>query len=347
MKKGLKILLGLLAVIAIAAIGCGVYLYSEISGGGVATDAEIEVTVAQGSSTAMVANALKEADVIGNPLIFRVYSRLKGYDGTYQYGTHKVRDGMSYDALMKILSTPVDNRPTANVTVPEGFTVPQIAEALEKAGVCSAKDFIQVLESQTFDLEIEKHIDQDKDRILQYEGFLFPETYTFYLNDDPARVAKVMLTELDNKITQDMYDRMDALGYTLDEIITLASVIQRESYTKESMKKVSGVFHNRLNSGSYMPKLESDVTILFLDTYDDYGIKYTKKQADSYNTYNVAGLPEGPVACPGLDCIEAALYPEDNDYYFFVTDGYKNYYYSKTYEQHLIYVEKCRPTWNH
>ena len=345
MKKGIKILLALALVFVLCAGGAAFYLYSEISGGGVATDAEIEVTVQQGSSTAMVANALKEKDVIGNTLVFRLYSRLKGFDGTYQYGTHVVQDGMGYDQLMKILSTPVDNRPTANVTVPEGFTVPQIAEALEKAGVCTAADFINVLETQTFDLEIERHIDAEKDRILQYEGFLFPETYTFYKNDDPARVARVMLTELDNKITPEMYARMDKLGYTLDEVITLASVIQRESYTKESMTMVSSVFHNRLNSDGYMPKLESDVTILFLDTYDDYGIKYTSKQADSYNTYIVNGLPEGPVACPGLDCINAALYPDESDYYFFVTDGDKNYYYSETFAQHLIYVEKCRPTW--
>ena len=153
-----------------------------------------------------------------------------------------------------------------------------------------------------------------------------------------------MLEQFYATITDDMYARMEELGLTLDETVVLASIIQKESFTDEDMLLVSSVFHNRLNSRD-LQRLESDATITFLRTYDEYGVQYIEEQADAYNTYDVVGLPVGPINCPGEAAITAALYPAQSDYYYFVTDGYNNYLYAKTYDEHLANVAEAKKSW--
>lgn len=248
-----------------------------------------------------------------------------------------------------ITTKPAETEPTEPLTVtvsfPEGLTLVQIAEKLEENKVCDASEFIALTNNtdyiQTLGYTFTKDIAHADERAFYLEGYIFPDTYEFYKGESPERALKRFLDNTELKLTAEYRKRAGDLGYTLDEIITFASVVQEESYTNDSVKNVASVLHNRLESASF-PKLQCDVTIHYINDYVS-GSKYlsgdTGVFAERYNTYKCEGLPVGPITNPGLAAIEAALYPAETDYYYFVTDSEWNYYYSSTYAQHSA---KCR-----
>lgn len=234
--------------------------------------------------------------------------------------------------------------PTVTVTFPEGFTAVQIAKRLEENGVCPAADFIaqlnapgDIAEGYPFLAEV----NNPDERPFLLEGYIFPDTYEFYRGENAQSVLNRFLKNTANKLTDEYALRAEQLGYTLDEIVTLASIIQKEAGMKEQMGKVSSVLHNRIESPNY-GKLQCDVTINYINDYvtgSEYLQSSTTDYSALYNTYKCSGLPAGAICNPGIDAIEAALYPEKTDYFFFVTDKDDNYYYAATYEEHK---ENCR-----
>ena len=241
-------------------------------------------------------------------------------------------------------TTEATEDPIVRVTFPEGLTVTEIAEKLEKNSVCSASDFMEavcdfesVKDSYFFTTAIEN---ADK-KAFALEGYVFPDTYDFYRGESAAKALSRFLSNTEKKLSQQLFDRADELGYSMDEIITLASIIQEEAGDPKEMGKVSSVLHNRINSPDY-GRLQCDVTINYVNlfiTNSPYLKNDTSHFSELYNTYKVMGLPVGAICCPGMDAIMAALYPEDTDYFFFVTDKDMNYYYSSTYSEHL---ENCK-----
>ena len=235
--------------------------------------------------------------------------------------------------------------PTVTVTFPEGLTVVQIAERLEENKVCSASEFIALTNNyeyiQTLGYSFTDLITEPENRAFYLEGYIFPDTYEFYKGESSEKALRRFLDNTQRKLTAVYNQRAEELGYTLDEIITLASIVQEESFTHDSMKNVASVLHNRLRSASFS-RLQCDVTIHYINDYvtnSKYLSGDTDVYASAYNTYKCSGLPAGPITNPGLAAIEAALYPADTDYYYFVTDSQWNYYYSSTYAQHKA---KCR-----
>ena len=229
---------------------------------------------------------------------------------------------------------------TVTVTFPEGFTLVQIAERLQENNVCSSAQFIELTNNivyiQSLGYSFTELIDNPEERAFFLEGYIFPDTYEFYKGENAEMALKRFLDNTERKLTAEYKERAEELGYTLDEIITLASVVQEESYTNDSVKNVASVLHNRLNSPSF-PKLQCDVTIHYINEYvtgSEYLSGDTADFAELYNTYKCEGLPAGPITNPGLAAIEAALYPVETDYYYFVTDSEWNYYYAETYAQH-------------
>lgn len=234
--------------------------------------------------------------------------------------------------------------PTVRITFPEGYNCIQIAELLEENKVCSAKDFMTAvcdLDAVRENYSFAKKIKASDEKAFALEGYIFPDTYDFYKGESAAMALSRFLDNTEIKLTDEMYKQAKRIGYTMDEIISLASIIQKEAGIVSEMGKVSSVLHNRIESPDYA-RLQCDVTINYVNDYinnSPYLDGDTSKYADYYNTYKVIGVPEGAICCPGIDAIKAALYPEDTDYYFFVTDADWNYYYSKTYDEHLAY---CR-----
>lgn len=230
--------------------------------------------------------------------------------------------------------------PTVRVTFPEGFTAVQIAEKLQENGVCSAKDFMALITDEeylsTLTFRFVEEIDDSENRPFNLEGYIFPDTYDFYKGESAEKALSRFLRNTESKLTDEHYERARELGYTMDEIIALAAIVQEEATTSEEMGKVSSVVHNRIESPSY-GKIQCDVTIHYINDYvtdSPYISGDTEKYKELYNTYKCDGLPAGAITNPGLDAIEAALYPEDTDYFFFVTDKDWNYYYAETYAEH-------------
>lgn len=220
-------------------------------------------------------------------------------------------------------TTTTTARPEVDVTIPEGYTFMQIARLLEQKGVCTAKDFYDVCQSytpQSFTIPI------SKDRCFRMEGYLFPDTYRFYVNDDPQDVLVRMLNNYRARV-----------GELSDDTLILASIIEREARSEKHMKLVSSVFNNRLDKSSEFPYLNADPTRDYVNEYitGNSLVKNQKKYAPLYNTCGKrVGLPAGPICCPGLRAIEAAKHPtETNYYYFFYGNDYDNHY-SETLEEH-------------
>ncbi len=225
------------------------------------------------------------------------------------------------------------------VTFPEGSSVSQIAQLLEENGVCSALEFMaeanNILNLEGFGFEIPN----PEERAFLLEGYIFPDTYEFYRNESASSAIKRFLKNSAVKLDDEIIARCNELGYTLDEILTLASIIQEEAGNPAEMGKVSSVLHNRLES-SVFPKLQCDVATFYLR---DYIKPYVNEEryaelVELYNTYNCEGLPAGPITNSGIDAVRAALYPDETDYYFFVTDSEGAYYYAETWAEH---VENC------
>lgn len=247
----------------------------------------------------------------------------------------------------KDLLTPTTQKNTVTVTFPEGYTVTQIAKLLEENGVCSSESFLAAVnDASQLDYRFIKHIKNESKRVFSLEGYVFPDTYEFYLNESAEKALSRFLNNTEKKLTDEIYQRADKLGYSIDEIITIASVIQKEAGIKKEMNKVSSVLHNRLND-SYN-KLECDVTINYLKKYvaPYLGEENTDKYDEYYNTYKRKGLPVGAICNPGVEAINAALEPADTKYMFFVTDktDTEKYYYAETYQEHLDNCKKAG--WN-
>lgn len=228
------------------------------------------------------------------------------------------------------------------VTFPEGSTVSQIAQKLEENGVCGAQDFM-VAANDPLSLEgFSFEIPNPEERAFLLEGYIFPDTYEFYKSEGAASAIKRFLKNTQSKLDDDVRARCDELGYTVDEILTIASVTQEEAGYPNEMYKVSSVIHNRLNSSAF-PKLQCDAATFYLR---DYVKPYVDEQrydelTELYNTYKCRGLPAGPITNSGMEAITAALYPAQTEYYFFISDNDGVYHYAETWEEHLENCDKA------
>ena len=230
--------------------------------------------------------------------------------------------------------------PTVRVTFPEGFTATQIAEKLQENGVCSAKEFMALVADDeylsTLSYRFISGIKNPENRPFNLEGYIFPDTYDFYKGESAEKALSRFLGNTEKKLTDEYYLRAEELGYTMDEIISLAAIVQEEATTADEMGKVSSVVHNRIVSPGY-GKIQCDVTIHYINDYvtdSPYLEGDTEKYKELYNTYKCVGLPEGAITNPGLDAIKAALYPEDTNYIFYETDKDWKYNYAETYSEH-------------
>lgn len=301
------------------------------------SDIEIVVDIPMNSSTLDIAEQLYNEGIIADTSLFRLFSKLKGADGTFIAGTHKVSPKMDYSTLIETLQEEAENkRETADVVFPEGITLIDAAARLEEKGVCNAEEFIDVFNSSEFGFDFEDKIKISSMKFYKMEGYLFPDTYQFYLEEDPRVVAKKIYKNFEARITPDLYGRMEDLDMELEEVLTLASIVQAEAANTKDMKKVASVFYNRLNHPNEYPLLQSDPTTNYVE---EIIIPYSEVQSEklniAYDTYKGAGLTPGPICNPGLDAIDAVLYPAETDYYYFCSNlETGEFFYAETLEEH-------------
>ena len=348
-KKILIIVLSVVAVILAAVIGVSAFFISDMNGGKNGKDIEIEIK--QGTYTAEIAEILEDEGIINSAIGFRVFAKLKKYESKFKYGVYKFNEGDSYDQIAQKLITQGAKAKTIKVTIPEGtgindyvknvngknVTVLGIASILEKAGVCQKADFLEALNNAALESKLLSGA-KDKNTYYTLEGYLFPETYEFYKLDDSKAAAKSvvekMLSETESRITDDMYKKAENLGYSMHEILTMASIIQMEAgIDTNSLPKIAGVFYNRLKSPNFAT-LGSSPTCYYGDSFEN--------DDERYDTYKAKGLPPGPLCSPGIKAISAALSPEGSEYFYFVTDKNGKFYFHKTYAEQNATINKLK-----
>lgn len=344
-------------------------LYDEVDGGSVLGE-EQTITVEQGSSVGAIAAQLKEAGIIQYDWLFKEYVQLSGKASGIQYGDFALRSGMDYNSIIQTLSQET-RRPTTDITIPEGTTAVGVAQIFVDAGLVDSVDtFLSCangLDGSDFSQYSFWNEIPDNGRLMKCEGYLFPETYNVYADEDVYYYVDTLYAEFE-KQTAALADTIAEKGTTLDDVVKLASFIQEEAGVPEEDPKVSACFHNRLESDDPLwaeHKLQSnacsyitqDVENNYLwnsPTAEYYGWPeqgaIPEDVLELYDTYRISGLPAGPISCPGYAAIEAALNPDqqfiDEGYFFFVTghpdtDVAGQYFYAKTADEHQANVEKA------
>lgn len=319
------------------------------------TEFEIQIEIPENASTNEIAAILQKNGLITMPKLFEIYSSLSGSDGNYRSGSFQLSSAMSYSKLVDALQATGVTKTTVQVRIVEGMTAREIGDLLEENSVCRAEDFVQFYENKMDVYSFEKRVDVSTLKFYQLEGYLFPDTYEFYqvreLLDDPTAAvdtksnaeaaAEKIYSNFNSKITKIMYKQMNEMGFTLDELITLASMVQSEAGTVDDMGNIASVFLNRLNNSDEYPYLQSDVTVFYIrDNIKPYysEIKPSTSLAtisDAYDTYVCRGIPAGPVCNPGMDAIKAVLNAPKTNYFYFCADpDTLETYYATTHEEH-------------
>lgn len=294
----------------------------------ISLDESVTFRIENGTGAKKIAYMLKENGAIKYPDVFLLYAKKGGYAGRFKAGSTTINPGVSYADICDLLIQ--DNRNLTKVTIPEGFESRMIIDRLEEAGVINREKFISLLDASLYDYKFLKDIPARNDNL---EGYLFPNTYYIYPEDSEKDIIKMMLDEFDSHFRPEYYDRAKELDMSVDDIVKLASIIERETDSDEERSKVAGVFYNRIKKRM---KLQSCATVQYILKERKPNLSNEDTKIDSpYNTYKYDGLPAGPIACPGEECIRAALYPEDTKALFFVQGADGKHIFSETYEQHL------------
>lgn len=305
------------------------------------TEGAIPFVINTGDMTSDIADQLFELGLIDNTFMFSLLSKVNGFDGAYQAGTHYLLAGLDYDEIMFLLTQKSES---VMVTFPEGLTYEEIKTRLHEAGLTfSDAEMDECMDSPNLftDYRFVSQIALTEGRDHVLSGYLFPDTYEFDVNASARTIISTMLNNTENKLYDEYYERAAALGMSMDQVMTLASIIQAESSNITDMMYISSVFRNRMNSDDEsLHYLSSDATINFIRRMNGLDptldVTATDLASDSpYNTYTHMGLPPGPICMPGVDAIQAALYPEPNsNYLYFCSDGNGGTLFAVTLSEH-------------
>ncbi|MDD6146588.1 MAG: endolytic transglycosylase MltG [Oscillospiraceae bacterium] len=320
----------------------------------------VTVEIPEGSDYEQVFDILADNGLIKQRLLCDLFCRYRHYDKvkvknseTGEYETKKIeyQPGVYYlDAntgvevmLETIMIRKNVSKDTVRLTFPEGWTIAQIFEKIEKYKVCDADKLYANLDIISKQYDFINKVTRLSGRYLIAEGYLFPDTYDFYLDESPSSVLKKLFNNFQAKWTEDYQKRADELGLSVDDVINIAAMIQREAKDTTQMSVISGVIHNRLNDPSTYPLLQMNSTKDYITSMKDYNLFtefYFDLYLSTYNTYSAEGLPPGPICNPGAAAIKAALYPADTDYYFFCHSSTGEIYLARTAQEHAQNTQK-------
>ncbi len=336
-----------LSLLSIMALGAGIALYYVWSNLQPMPAGETkQVTISRGMSANSVASTLEENGIIKNSFVFGYYLQLKDEGSKFQAGLYEMNPGMDNAAIIaKLNAGDTIAEETIRFTIPEGFTVLQIADKLAADGLVNKEKFLELAENGRSwgTAEAALTIPDDDKLHKRLEGYMFPETYEMKKGSTEEQIIARMLQETDRKLAtlpEGWQDAMEESGKTLHEIMTIASLIEREVVVDEERALVSSVIYNRLAEPM---RLQIDAAVQYaLDEPKERLLTKDLEIDSPYNTYKNDGLPPGPIASPSLASIEAALFPAESDYLFYVTkkDGSQTHLFAKTYNEHLRNIDK-------
>lgn len=330
-KKKSRLVFSLIVIAIFILAGFGIfaaYLGSENMPVSAGNSEIISIEIPKGISTEKIASILDGKKLIRSVLVFKLKSKIEGYDATYKSGFYSLSQSMSMEEIMIQLRKGTTS--ALRFTIPEGFDIKKITERLANEKLINPTNFLRQIEQGSFDYKFLRDAPAGNERL---EGYLYPDTYEVFPNSSEKKILDKMLSRFNQVFTEEYYARAKELGMSVGEVLTLASIIEREAKIPGDRPLISSVFHNRL---SLKMPLQSCATVQFV--LGDQKAKLTNKDIaiDSpYNTYIVAGLPPGPICSPGLASIKAALYPSDTKFLYFLAKGDGSSVFSVTYKDFL------------
>ena len=312
------------------------------------TDVEttVETTTAEGQTVeetrtvkradmGEVASILKENDLIEFKTLFRLFASFTGSGNKIVPATYELNTDMDYRAIISSMSAGSASRTEISVTIPEGYSVDQIFALLEEKGVATVSDLRETAADHDYQFDFLEGVPLgDYHRL---EGYLFPDTYRFYIGEDPLYAINKMLENFTNMVPRETRDQLAEEGRDLHELITVASLIEKETDGTDQAL-IASVIYNRLNNPSVTNGyLQIDATLAYING-GRVPVEEDKSIDSPYNTYLYTGLPPGPIANPGSEAIWAAMNPKSGDYYYYAlgTDGL--HHYSRTYSEHQAFL---------
>ena len=276
-----------------------------------------------------IAEILSDKGIIKSPAAFEVKVWLKNKAGVLKAGKYAVSPNMNLNEIIKKLELGDVVDDTIKVTFPEGYTIRDMAYKLERLGIVSHEDFAAAVTS--YDTSVYDYLDIPNDRFFRLEGYLYPDTYTFKVDANPKDIINTMLTRFNVIYESNIKGNLG--GRKLEDVMKVASMIEKEAVIDEDRSKIASVIYNRLNRGM---KLQIDATVQYaIGSHKEILTLKDLNVSSKYNTYKVVGLPLGPVANPGLKSIMAALKPDKTDYIYYVARKDGSHYFTKSYQDFL------------
>lgn len=303
-------------------------------------DANILYNVAKGEGASSIAEGLEKADLIRSATFFKFTTWSRGSRGDFKAGSFELSPSMSTREIERALTTREPSQDEITVTVPEGWTIDDIAAYLEQEGIATEEEFYaEVGKSaefvppgglpawgETFGFL------EDKPARNSLEGYLFPDTYRIFAESGAKGLVRRMLSNFDDKLTPGLRGEIAASGHGIFDIVTMASVIEREVRNPEDMAIVSGIFWKRVDLGM---GLQADSTVNYITGLSKPSVSAEETDIDHpWNTYRYRGLPAGPIGNPGISAILAAIRPKESPYLYFLTDPEGHVHYGRTLEEH-------------
>lgn len=271
--------------------------------------------------------------------------------GPYEAGVYYLNGKMGLEGMLLTLQGDTATSETVTLAFPEGLTVPEIVNKLSDNDVCDKAALLSVIQSTEYSYSLVADLKASDSIPYRLEGFMFPDTYEFFIGESASSVVTKFLENGESKFTEEFKQRCNELGYTPYEIITIASIIQKEAANDEQMKTISAVLHNRLKDKANFPTLGCQSTADYITNKVSPNLSSTSSHTADYymayyntnNSSTVVGLPAGPICNPGTAAINAALYPENSDVKFFFHDTKGVMYTAKTYAEFKSKVQKYAP----
>lgn len=306
---------------------------------------QVDIVIPSGASTSQIAKILEENGLVSNADLFTIKVKFSEYDGTFKKGSYSLDTSMTDEEIMEILKKGTLAQNDITFTIPEGYTILKIADKLEKEGIVTAQEFIDAANNGDYDYDFIKDLPGRASRL---EGYLFPDTYYFRTGVTAEEIVSKLLARFDEIYTDTYASAANSKNYTMDQVMTMASIVEKEAKLQKEQAIIAGVINNRLEIGMAL-QMDSTVNYAFElrdgvnSGRDEQQVLLTDLEIESdYNTYANAGLPIGPICNPGKNAIEAVLFPEHHKYIYFVLKDAATgeHEFSETYEQHLAAKRK-------
>jgi UPF0755 protein len=332
-KMSKKMLLTIFAsILVLAAIVLGITIHAN-NNKNLATGESIIITVAPGMTNADIATMLQNKKLINSPVFFRLQSKFARMERSLQAGEYEIMSGMSNWEIIDLFSKGQVRHKT--LTIPEGYTIEQIAKKIEESGLGSAEEFKKAAK----DYAPYSYMETDNINVIfKAEGFAYPSTYYLSPGSSEKEILAIMVKEFDTQLTEDMRQKAKDKNISIRDLVNLASLVEKEAVFPEERPIIAGVFLKRLQIK--MP-LQSDTTIQYILGVQKKEISIADTKIDSpYNTYLYAELPPGPIASPSISTINAVLEPKQTNYLYFVADLEGHHHFTETYQDHLKEIEK-------